>query len=181
MFGLQSIAVHKAIGKLHEQYAVCEVRHGVASPATLQCLCNLAQCYCLQDNLSNAEEQLQKALTRLSESTDERPVAVEVLRIRIMLELADVTVQLGRCGGTSLIYIAFELNGSFTFVRLGIGACSWSALQSLWLCAGTFHVVLAYWHANGISKFLRIVHSSMSALSLAAKLMWLLRSYECHV
>lgn len=99
LFGLQGIAasiLHAPIGKLHEEYGVYKDRLGVASPATLQCLCNLAQGYCLQGNLSNAEEQLQKALGLLSPPIDERPVAVEVLRIRIMLELADVTVQLDR-------------------------------------------------------------------------------------
>lgn len=107
LFGLQGIAasaLQAAPGKLHEEYGSGKKRLGVASPATLDCLCNLAQGYCLQGNLSNAEEQLLKALTLLDDqqsrderqSRHERPIALEVLRIRIMLELADVTVQLER-------------------------------------------------------------------------------------
>lgn len=99
VFGLQGIAasaLHAATSKLHEEYGVYKDRYGIASPATLECLCNLAQGYCLQGNLSNAEEQLRKALRLLSPPTEERPVAIEVLRICIMLELADVTVQLDR-------------------------------------------------------------------------------------
>lgn len=90
---------HAAISKLHERYATCRVQQGSASCAALQCMRNLAQGYCVQGNFSAAEEQLKESLKVLDEQrlqfTNERPAAVAVMRVGIMLELADVTAQLG--------------------------------------------------------------------------------------
>ena len=104
LFGLQEMAVsiqhHVVIGKLHEQYAACTHHHGAASHVALQCLRNLAQGYCLQGNLCEAERQLRKALRlrdeALLQSKHSYPAAVDVMRVGIMLEIADVTLQLDR-------------------------------------------------------------------------------------
>lgn len=99
-----SIQHHAVIGELHEQYGASKDHHGAASHVALQCLRNLAQGYCLQCNLFEAEVQLRKALRLLDEgllrSTTDHPGAVDVMRVGIMLEMADVTLRLGRWDST---------------------------------------------------------------------------------
>ena len=120
MSGLQetfvSIQHHAVIGELHEQYAVCKDHHGAASHAALQCLRNLAQGYCLQRRFCEAEGQLRKALRLLDEGLlQDRPVDLDVMRVGIMLEMADVTLQLGRWDCT---YRLVCVHASLTFLLI---------------------------------------------------------------
>lgn len=89
-----SIQQHAAIYELYGQHVACRDRHGAASLSTLHCLRNLAQGYCVQGNLSKAEEQLQKALKLLEDGLlQSSDAGSDVIRVGLMLELADVLVE----------------------------------------------------------------------------------------
>ncbi len=95
---------HIAIDQLREAHGSWKGRYGPGSIAALQSLCTLAQGLCVQGSYSKAQTQLEIALAHIGEEgeTGASSPRMLVMKAGVMLELADVLMELDRYIGTDV-------------------------------------------------------------------------------
>ncbi|KAL0038450.1 hypothetical protein WJX77_006804 [Trebouxia sp. C0004] len=96
-----SLQPHIAVDQLHEAHGSWQGRFGSGSIAALQSLRTLAQGLCVQGLRFKAEVQLKQALTYIAEEGETRASSpmMLVMKAGVMLELADVLMELDRSVG----------------------------------------------------------------------------------
>ena len=89
---------HIAIDQLRETHGSCKGRYGPGSIAALQSLRTLAEGLCVQGLYSKAQVQLKNALAHIGEEGEigASSSRMLVMKAGIMLELADVLMELDR-------------------------------------------------------------------------------------